>query len=176
MEVILSAAISLDGYLDDASHERLRLSSPEDWAAVLKLRGECDAILVGAETVRKDNPSLKETALRVVVSRSGALPADARLFGSGEVMVLSGREFTAREIVAQLEHRGVRRLLVEGGAQILALFLAAGEAHRLRLAVAPLLVGCGVRFPGVAAGRMALEKVEQLGDMAVMHYARIEER
>ena len=141
MEVILSAAVSIDGYLDDASSERLRLSSDEDWAAVLRLREECDAVLVGAATVRKDNPSLKGRALRVVVSRSGELPAGSRIFGSGEVLVLSGRKFTARDIVAELEGRGVRRLMVEGGAQILGMFLREGFADRLRLAVAPLLVG-----------------------------------
>jgi 5-amino-6-(5-phosphoribosylamino)uracil reductase len=169
MEVLLSAAISADGYLDDATPERLRLSSPEDWAAVRRLRAECDAILVGAETVRKDNPSLREVPLRVVVSRSGDVPADARIFGNGEVMVLAGRDFTAREIVAELERRGVRRLMVEGGAQLLKMVLEEGVAHRLRLAVAPVFVGGGVRFPSVAAPRMTLEKVEQLGQTAVLH-------
>ncbi len=170
MEVIISAAISIDGYLDDASSERLRLSSPEDWEAVRKLRSECDAILVGAETVRKDNPSLKEASLRVIVSRSGNISADARIFAGGEVLVLSGREFTARNIIAELERRGVRRLMVEGGAQILSMFLVEGMADRLRLAVAPILAGGGVRFPSVAATRMQLEKVEQLGDTAVIHF------
>ncbi len=172
MEVILSAAVSIDGYLDDASSERLRLSSDEDWAAVLRLREECDAVLVGAATVRKDNPSLKGRALRVVVSRSGELPAGSRIFGSGEVLVLSGRKFTARDIVAELEGRGVRRLMVEGGAQILGMFLREGFADRLRLAVAPLLVGGGVRFPSVEAPRMRLEKLERLGGTAVMHYIK----
>ena len=58
MEVIVSVATSLDGYIDDNSTTRLKLSSPEDWADVLRLRCECDAILVGAGTLRKDNPSL----------------------------------------------------------------------------------------------------------------------
>lgn len=58
MKVIVSAAISLDGYLDDCSVERLRLSSDQDWAEVHKLRARCDAILVGAGTLRADNPSL----------------------------------------------------------------------------------------------------------------------
>jgi 5-amino-6-(5-phosphoribosylamino)uracil reductase len=170
MDVLLSAAISADGYLDDATPERLRLSSDEDWAAVRQLRAECDAILVGAETVRKDNPSLREAPLRVVVSRSGSVPADARIFGSGEVLVLAGRDFTAREIITELEKRSVRRLMVEGGAQMLKMFLEEGMADRLRLAVAPVFVGGGVRFPSVAAHRMVLEKTEQLGQMAIMQF------
>lgn len=58
MEVILSAAVSLDGYLDDCSPRRLKLSGEEDWDAVQRLRAACDAILVGAGTIRRDNPSL----------------------------------------------------------------------------------------------------------------------
>lgn len=58
MEVILSAAVSLDGYLDDCSPDRLKLSGAEDWDAVQELRATCDAILVGAGTIRCDNPSL----------------------------------------------------------------------------------------------------------------------
>lgn len=170
MEIILSAAVSTDGYLDDATAERLRLSSEEDWAAVRQLRAECDAILVGAETVRKDNPSLKEAPLRVVVSRSGNVPVGARIFGSGETMVLSGRDFTAHEIVEKLEKRGIRRLMAEGGAQILGVFLSEGMADRLRIAVAPVFVGGGVRFPSMVAPRMMLEKVEQMGQMTVIHY------
>ncbi len=145
MEIILSAAVSVDGFLDDARPERLRLSSDEDWAAVKELRRGCDAILVGGETVRKDNPSLKEVPLRVVVSRSGNIPLDAQIYeGAGEVLVLSGREYSAAEIIGELEKRGVRRLMVEGGARILEMFISEGIFYRFRLAVAPLFVGGGV--------------------------------
>ena len=58
MKVIVSTAVSSDGYLDDRSPDRLILSTPEDWAEVHRLRAACDAILVGAETIRRDNPSL----------------------------------------------------------------------------------------------------------------------
>lgn len=58
MRVTLSAAATADGYLDDNGPERLMISTPKDWATVLRLRGQCDAILVGAETLRRDNPAL----------------------------------------------------------------------------------------------------------------------
>jgi riboflavin biosynthesis pyrimidine reductase len=58
MRVIVSVAISLDGFIADDSSQRLVLSSPEDFDAVYRLRAESDAILVGGETVRVDNPSL----------------------------------------------------------------------------------------------------------------------
>jgi riboflavin-specific deaminase-like protein len=56
--VLLSAAQSLDGFLDDTSPERLVLSTEDDFAVVDRLRAEADAILVGAGTVRADNPRL----------------------------------------------------------------------------------------------------------------------
>lgn len=56
--VLLSCAMSVDGYIDDASPERLRLSSPADFDRVDAVRAGCDAILVGAGTVRADDPKL----------------------------------------------------------------------------------------------------------------------
>src|SRR3984885_9788743 len=55
---LLSCAVSIDGYLDDASTDRLILSGPEDLDEVDALRAAADAILVGAGTIRKDNPRL----------------------------------------------------------------------------------------------------------------------
>ncbi len=55
---ILSCSISLDGYLGGASEERLVLSNEADLDRVDAVRAACDAILVGAGTVRTDNPRL----------------------------------------------------------------------------------------------------------------------
>lgn len=56
--VLLSCCISLDGYLDNAGEERLLLSNDTDFDRVDGVRAGCDAILVGATTVRKDDPRL----------------------------------------------------------------------------------------------------------------------
>lgn len=97
---ILSCAVSLDGYIDDASPDRLRLSNDEDFDEVDALRAECDAILVGAGTVRKDNPRLlvrsparRERRLaagrtgdlvKAVLCESGKLDPGARFFVTGD--------------------------------------------------------------------------------------------
>ncbi len=94
--VVLSCAMSLDGYLDDATSRRLILSNDEDWDRVDSLRSWADAILVGAGTVRADNPRLQvrsaqrraerlhalrpATPLRVVVSGNGNLDQTLALF------------------------------------------------------------------------------------------------
>ena len=55
---LLSCCVSLDGYLDDAGPQRLVLSPAADLDRVDAERAGCDAILVGAETVRRDDPRL----------------------------------------------------------------------------------------------------------------------
>jgi len=56
--VVLSCATTIDGYLDDSSDRRLILSNATDFDRVDALRAESDAILVGATTIRRDNPRL----------------------------------------------------------------------------------------------------------------------
>ncbi|WP_280435071.1 RibD family protein [Nocardia carnea] len=56
--VLLSVAMSVDGYIDDTTDERLLLSNEADFDRVDELRAWSDAVLVGAETVRRDNPRL----------------------------------------------------------------------------------------------------------------------
>ncbi|GAA2784788.1 RibD family protein [Crossiella cryophila] len=57
-QVLLSVAVSVDGYIDDLSAQRFPLSNAEDFDRVDQLRAESDAILIGAATVRADNPRL----------------------------------------------------------------------------------------------------------------------
>lgn len=91
--------MSVDGYLDDETPDRLLLSSPADFDRVDQVRAGCDAILVGAGTVRRDDPRLMVSAARererlaaglsaqpvkVTMTRRGDLPPDARFFTVGD--------------------------------------------------------------------------------------------
>lgn len=102
--VLLSCAMSLDGYIDDSSPERLVLSNQEDLDRVDEVRASVDAILVGAGTVRADNPQLLVRSperrqlralegkpadpVKVVVTNSGKLDPAARLFTTGDAAKL----------------------------------------------------------------------------------------
>lgn len=97
--VLLSAAVSLDGYLDDTTPERLLLSSPADFDRVDEVRASVDAILIGAGTIRADNPRLlvnsaerraarvaagrPEYPLKVTVSAAGDLDPSANFWHTG---------------------------------------------------------------------------------------------
>jgi 5-amino-6-(5-phosphoribosylamino)uracil reductase len=66
--VLLSCAMSMDGYLDDASGRRLLLSNDADFDRVDEVRAGCDAVLIGANTIRQDDPRL---LIRSADRRSG---------------------------------------------------------------------------------------------------------
>lgn len=82
---ILSCGISLDGYLDAATHDRLVLSNAADLERVDAVRAECDAILVGAATVRNDNPRLlvRKRALREQRVARGSLETPMKVTVTG---------------------------------------------------------------------------------------------
>jgi riboflavin-specific deaminase-like protein len=98
---LLSCGMSIDGYVDDASTGRLLLSNDADFDRVDDVRAGCDAILVGAATVRQDNPRLlvrssarrqervargeRPTPLKVTVTGSCDLDPDAQFFTLGDV-------------------------------------------------------------------------------------------
>ncbi|MCC8334726.1 dihydrofolate reductase family protein [Streptomyces sp. R1] len=110
--VLLSAAVSLDGYLDDTGPERLLLSGPADFDRVDEVRARADAILVGAGTIRADNPRLlvnsaerraarvaagkAEYPLKVAVSGGGELDPAARFWHTGGEKVLLTTDGGAR--------------------------------------------------------------------------------
>jgi 5-amino-6-(5-phosphoribosylamino)uracil reductase len=97
--VLLSVTTSVDGYLDDTSADRLLLSNAEDFDRVDEVRAGVDAILIGATTMRRDNPrllvnsperratrvsrGLPEYPLKVTVTGSGALDSGLKFWHHG---------------------------------------------------------------------------------------------
>lgn len=97
--VLLSCAMSVDGYIDDTSGDRLLLSNTEDFDRVDAVRAASDAILVGASTLRRDNPrllvnsaerraarvarGLPEYPLKVTVTGSGDLDPGLKFWHHG---------------------------------------------------------------------------------------------
>ncbi|MEU7588343.1 dihydrofolate reductase family protein [Micromonospora sp. NPDC049230] len=98
--VLLSCATSIDGYIDDASDKRLLLSNDDDLDRVDAVRASCDAILVGAGTVRRDDPRLlvrsasrraervacgrPASPTKVTLTTHGDLDPTARFFTAGD--------------------------------------------------------------------------------------------
>jgi 5-amino-6-(5-phosphoribosylamino)uracil reductase len=102
--VLLSCAMSVDSYIDDASPQRLLLSNDADLDRVDAVRAGCDAILVGANTLRRDDPQLlvrsiarqedriargmPPSPIKVTMTTSGDLDPSSRFFHTGDTSKL----------------------------------------------------------------------------------------
>ena len=111
--VLLSAAVSLDGHLDDTGPERLLLSSPADFDRVDEVRASSDAILIGAGTIRADNPRLlvnspERRAARVAAGKP-EYPLKVTVSGSGELDPAANFWHTGGEKVVYTTDKGAEQ-------------------------------------------------------------------
>ena len=129
---LLSCSMSIDGYIDGAGESRLLLSNDLDFDRVDRVRAGVDAILVGATTVRNDNPrllvrdperrkvrlqqGLTEHPVKVTVTRRGRLDRSQRFFADdGSQKLVYAHSEVAPAVDSRLEGVGV---VVDGGAPV----------------------------------------------------------
>jgi diaminohydroxyphosphoribosylaminopyrimidine deaminase/5-amino-6-(5-phosphoribosylamino)uracil reductase len=220
--VHLKLATSLDGRIAAAGGDSRWVTGEAARLRAHQLRAEAGAVLVGANTVRTDDPLLTARGLPEEAPRITRIVLDPRLsttpetrlaLSAGEAPVLvftdeetlDGREkkleaLGVEVVVAprssggldlpfvldELGRRGIRGVLVEGGAETATRFLARGLADKLTLFYAPKLVGSeGVPMIGALrvtkmaeALEFSISNVERIGEDVVMtlYPAREEER
>lgn len=199
--VRLKLALSLDGAVADRTRRPAWLTGPEARAEVHRLRADSDAVAVGIGTALADDPLLtvrgvrapRVAPVRVVFDTSARLPLDSRLVRSARespVVVLcwapdpthaAALEHAGVELLhaASLPHalrglraRGVRSLLVEGGAGLASAFLQEALVDRLVIFRAPIVLGSGAlnAFSGMPPGtidtaaRWSIVESRRLGD------------
>jgi diaminohydroxyphosphoribosylaminopyrimidine deaminase/5-amino-6-(5-phosphoribosylamino)uracil reductase len=176
---ILKYAMTLDGKIATTTGHSAWITSPTSRAWVHRLRGRCDAVIVGGQTVRQDNPQLTthgqsdRNPLRVVMSRYLDLPPDAHLwqvdiadtlvFCSPDrdrerqqkleqqgVTVIVQPMLAPAEVLAALQARGVRSVLWECGGQLTAEAIRQHCVQKLYAFIAPKVIG-GKTAPGPIA-------------------------
>ena len=162
---------SLDGRIATENGHSHYINGPEGLAHLHRLRALVDVVVVGIGTALADDPQLTVRRVagphpaRVVIDPRSRLPADARLLAPDgvrrlivtatdaraqvpagvELIALPAEEGTIAPaaILAALAARGFKRILIEGGANTVSRFLAAGCLDRLHVVVAPLILGSG---------------------------------
>lgn len=128
--ILLKWAQSINGYIDD-NHKAYAFSTPFTKMLSHKLRAEEDAILVGKTTNEREHPQLNirywygKAPKRIVLTSDTPLP----------------------RLMEDLYNEGVQSLIVEGGAKVLASFMAAGLYDEVRVETAPVTIECGTRAP-----------------------------
>jgi diaminohydroxyphosphoribosylaminopyrimidine deaminase / 5-amino-6-(5-phosphoribosylamino)uracil reductase len=168
--VICKLAMSADGGIAAADGTSQWITGEAARRDAHRLRAESDAILVGAGTVRADDPALTvrhvdgDDPLRVVL---GSAPDGARVHPCLEW------NRSLDELLDELGGRGVMQLMVEGGARVVGSFHAAGLVDRYVLYLAPALFGGADARPAIDTATAAtigdiwrgrFDRIERVGD------------
>jgi diaminohydroxyphosphoribosylaminopyrimidine deaminase/5-amino-6-(5-phosphoribosylamino)uracil reductase len=174
-------AQSLDGRIATIEGASRWISGDADLVHAHRMRALADAVVVGAETVRRDDPLLTvrrcsgANPVRVVLDPKLSLCDGCTLFadGASASLVIAAADAPRRDpdgvavlrlpaedgeiapatIRDALAERGLRFLFIEGGGRTVSRFLAAGQLDRLQLAVAPVIIGSG--RPGIVLPAIA---------------------
>jgi len=186
--VIAKCGMSLDGRLTRPKRESRWITSPTARRHARTLRGQTDAILIGAETLRIDNPRLTVRSAshprqpaRVVITRSGKLPRSARFFTDRFAKnSLVYRNMPLGAILAELGRKNITSVIIEGGGNVLGHALDERLIDKVQIYVAPIFTGGPiVAFGGRGAPRTHegahLERVkfEKIGtDICVTGYPK----
>ncbi|MBK6541298.1 MAG: bifunctional diaminohydroxyphosphoribosylaminopyrimidine deaminase/5-amino-6-(5-phosphoribosylamino)uracil reductase RibD [Flavobacteriales bacterium] len=170
--IVLKWARSQDGFLDRhprSSRVVQRISSPDTDVLVHRWRTEEQAILVGSRTVLNDDPQLTarlcsgRQPLRVVLDRKGITPPGSMVYSNAAPSLLFTHEVRADVLVEQvtlpmasdplpgmmdeLHRRGIRSVLVEGGAELLGHFVRSGLWDEARVITGEMLCAQGTAAP-----------------------------
>src|SRR5947207_8380982 len=186
--VIAKCGMSLDGYLTRPPGERRWLTSESSRSHAHQLRALVDAIIVGAETIRRDNPRLtvrkgpqRTQPWRVILTKSGRLPQHAKVFrDSKRERTLVYRSQSLRAVLRDLGRREITSVLIEGGGDVLSQALNQRLIDKVQIYIAPLFTGGGVlAFGGKGAAstqqslRLDSPRYERIGqDICITGYPK----
>ena len=174
--VIAKAGMTLDGRINSPPDSRW-ITSEASRRDAMKLRARVQAILVGGETVRADDPQLTVRGQRITTqpwraiwTKSGNLPADSRIFRdefTDRTLVLKG--MSLRAALQELARRGAVSVLIEGGAKVLGEAFDRGLVDEVCFYMAPVLTG----GPTPATGAKGIGACAQAIRLTGVTYTRI---
>ncbi|MCM1518952.1 MAG: bifunctional diaminohydroxyphosphoribosylaminopyrimidine deaminase/5-amino-6-(5-phosphoribosylamino)uracil reductase RibD [Pseudoflavonifractor sp.] len=161
--ITLKWAQSADGYIDRdrADNEPAsRISTPLTAMLAHRLRATHDCIIVGANTMRRDNPSLTtrhwagRSPFPVIFTRSFDLPTKTNLTQTPLCMpgIGDGEPWSLERCLTRLRrYRDTTSVLVEGGANLLQQFIDQGLWDEIHVETSPDMLGQGIKAPSLAA-------------------------
>ncbi len=171
-EVILIAAISIDGFIAPADKKTLSSTawtSKEDLHFFVKKSKEAGTLIMGSKTFETIGKALPERKMFVMTSQP-------ERYASYEDPSLSFTKATAEEILADLSNQGCEKVALCGGSHIYSLFMQKGLVDRMFLTIEPFVFGEGIKlFSGKNEQKFELISQEKLNENGtlVLEYAKI---
>ena len=159
--IILKWAESKDGFLAPAERDKIEpvwISNTNSRQLVHKWRAEEQAILVGYNTVKQDNPSLTvrdwtgDNPKKVVIDRYGTLVKDYDVFKGDPPLIITEKDIDfskgiASQIVTFLYHQNINSIIIEGGTKTLNAFLFENIWDEARVFSGQLELTNGIKAP-----------------------------
>ena len=182
--VTVKLALDANGSVDDRSRDAQRFTSQGCLEKVHELRRDCDAVLVGVETVNRDDPQLNvrlvpssRQPLRIVIDPNQRINTSSQLLHDDGETLLMQSEFTGlKSLLQQLADKDIQRLLVEGGPSTVHRFLKAGLVDEVYLVHSSVAhhepVDAGLSAEVLANAGLSLEHEYVWGEERVEHYLR----
>ncbi|KXZ44943.1 hypothetical protein GPECTOR_60g720 [Gonium pectorale] len=197
---VLKYAMTLDGKIATNLGHSAWVSSPQSRGLVFETRARSDAVIVGGNTVRRDNPRLTtrreggHTPVRVVMSRTLDLPEDANLWDvtlaptivltqrgarsrfqaalrSAGVEVVEFDFLTPESVADYCQERGFLRVFWECGGTLAAPAIASGVVHKVMAFVAPKIIG-GLRAP-TPVGELGFVEMTQAVELVDTEWSQV---
>jgi len=162
--VIAKCGMSLDGRLTRPPDESRWITGRDARREANQMRARVDAVLVGAGTVRFDNPRLTARGVRrarqpwrIVLTRSGQLPRQARVLSdkfAARTLIYERKSLAS--VLKDLGKRGITSVLIEGGSEVLGEALDKRLIDKVQIYLGPILAGGPViAFPGEGVEKTA---------------------
>ena len=206
VKVTINCAMSADGKIALKSRKQTNISNEADKKRVHELRASVDAVLVGIGTVLTDDPKLTvkrkyvpdaKDPVRIVLDSSGRTPPESMVLnGQARTIVVTSEDCSVElpnaemlrcgmgrvdiaKLLPMLEEKGIRTMLVEGGAEVIWSFLESRLADELYLFIGSMVIG-GETSPTPAGGEGAasveeavelrLIRAEVIGNGVLLRY------
>lgn len=207
MKVFSNLAVSLDGRIADARHPSESLGTKADKALMKKIREQADVVVMGADTLRALGNAIvvknkkKRNIVNAVITGSGVIDPSLKFWDRPDVLrfvftskenfhkavssaqdrafivAIGEKSLCAKELLLSLEKAGFKNILVEGGGQVMGLFLKEGLLDEMYLTVTPHLLGGSVNPTLVSTvdtlsprPKLKLLKQRKVGNELFLHY------
>ena len=193
MHITINCAKSLDSILEGS------YSNKKDWKRVYELRAKSGAVMVGINTILKDNPRLTthdtgKEPVKIVIDSRCRIPKDARIFQTktivavsenapkeriaaiqkkAKVLICGKQQVDLSALMNHIQKTNINTLMIEGGGTLISSILNLNLADELIVAIAPEITSKGIRFIEKeleAPVNLKLKDIQKLDEIVVLKY------